>query len=66
MPHHDQAIRSATESRGDSEKDLHDHFLNDDKLANLLATVQKNQKLDDATESALEDGIKEFKNLIGK
>ena len=48
------------------EKDLHDHFLNNDKLANLLATIQKNQKLDDATESALEDGIKEFKNLIGK
>ena len=48
------------------EKDLHDHFLNNDKLANLLATIQKNQKLDDATESELEDGIKEFKNLIGK
>ena len=48
------------------EKDLHDHFLNNDKLASLLATIQKNQKLDDATESALEDGIKEFKNLIGK
>ena len=48
------------------EKDLHGHFLNNDKLANLLATIQKNQKLDDATESALEDGIKEFKNLIGK
>ncbi len=48
------------------EKDLHDHFLNSNKLADLLATIQKNQKLDDATESALEDGIKEFKNLIGK
>ena len=48
------------------EKDLHDHFLNHDKLANLLATIQNNQKLDDATESALEDGIKEFKNLMGK
>jgi len=48
------------------EKDLHNHFLNNDKLANLLATIQKNQKLDDTTESALEDGIKEFKNLIGK
>jgi F-type H+-transporting ATPase subunit alpha len=48
------------------EKDLHDHFLNNNELANLLATIQKNQKLDDATESALEEGIKEFKNLIGK
>ena len=47
------------------EESLHDHFLSNDKLSDLLLTIQKNQKLDEVVESSLEDGIKEFKKLMG-
>ena len=47
------------------EESLHDHFLSNDKLSDLLSTIQKNQKLDEVVESSLEDGIKEFKKLMG-
>ncbi|OUV03384.1 MAG: F0F1 ATP synthase subunit alpha [Betaproteobacteria bacterium TMED82] len=44
----------------DFEKNLHDFFNNSSGLKSLLVSLEKNKKLDETSESKLEDGIKQF------